>query len=275
MHGSVASHPAVQRLLEPQQLIINPRGPHPLFTGVHSILAVSEFPASQWHASPTDARAVLEIGERQSAGADGAGSAPAIWLERLGEGQVLAFSVATPFSNGVIAEKDNARLLSNIIAWSRERGGIVIFDDDHQGAVSYYDAKAFFHDPRLHRTLLWILVLWLLFVLGSQRMRPSTDGWNRGDITNFIGVTGGFFASSLTPAAAGAQLFHNFFNIMRHNLDLPEDGLPLWEWLAADARVPASQLGEWQRLYERTRAGKSVDLVRLHNLLTGLRGTLE
>jgi spore germination protein YaaH len=62
---------------------------------------------------------------------------------------------------------------------------------------------------------------------------------------------------------------------MRHNLDLPEDGLPLWEWLAADARVPASQLGEWQRLYERTRAGKSVDLVRLHNLLTGLRGTLE
>jgi hypothetical protein len=266
---------AVQALLDPQPLIITPRGAHPLFTGVQSILAVSEFPASRWHATPMDARVVLEIGERPVTGAQGATVAPAIWLERQGDGQVLVFAVATPFSSGVIAEKDNARLLSNIIAWSRGPGGSVIFDDDHQGAASYYDAKAFFRDPRLHRTLLWILVLWLLFVLGSQRMRPAADAWNRADITSFIAVTGGFFASSLTPAAAGAQLFHNFFNLVRRSLHLPEDGLPVWEWLGADARVRRPQLGELRRLYERTHAGKSVDLVQLHNLLTGLRGTLE
>jgi len=323
---------AVQRLLEPQRFTITPSS-HPLFDGVHSILATSEFPASRWSADPMDASPALEIGHRGSAtveakGAEGEGKGdegattgaegattgaegatkgaeggttgaeggtkgegggkgaegraesgaksaePAVWLKSWGDGQILVFAFASPFSNGAIAEKDNARLLSNIVARSRDRTGAVIFDDDHQGAVSYTDAKAFFHDPRLHRTLLWILVLWLLFVLGTQRMRPGMDVWNPADITTFIGVTGGFFASVLTPAAAGSQLFKNFFNTVRRNLDLREDGTPVWEWFATNARVEASSLAELQRLYARTQTGKSIDLVRLHNILSRLTGTL-
>jgi hypothetical protein len=264
---------AVRQLLEPQRALIDPSS-HPLFDGVHSILAISEFPASHWRADPMDSSPVLEIGHRRSA-AGGNGAEPAVWLRPQGDGQIIVFAFASTFSNRAIAEKDNARLLSNIIAWSRGRSGAVIFDDDHQGAVSYYDAKAFFHDARLHRTILWILVLWLLYVLGSQRMRPGTDAWNPADITSFIGVTGGFFASVLTPSAAGSRLFSNFFNALRRNLDLPEDGTPVWEWLAKNARVEASSLAELQRLHARTRAGQSVDLVRLHNILSRLRGTLE
>ena len=43
----------------------------------------------------------------------------------------------------------------------------MIIDDAHQGLVSFYDPDKFFGDSRLHRTLLWLLGLWLVFVLGT------------------------------------------------------------------------------------------------------------
>jgi hypothetical protein len=266
---------AVAALLDSQRFIIEPSGPHPLNVGIRGLLALSDFPASHWRAQPMDEEPLLDIGERAVPQAQGAAiRQPAIWLKRQGEGQIIVIGVASALSNAAIAERDNARLASNIVAWSRSPGGAVIFDDDHQGAVSYYDAKAFFRDPRLHRSILWILVLWLLFVMGSQRLRGAADNWNRAGITKFIGVTGGFFASSLTPSAAGAQLFRNFFNAVRRNLRLREDGAPLWDWLAADARVPGAMLAELKILYDRTQAGKSVDLIRLHNILSDLKGTV-
>ena len=137
--------------LEPRQVIIEPKGSHSLLDGVHSVLAVSEFPASHWRGVPMDASPALDLAHREADEKAGIGADPAIWLKPQLKGQILIFSVGSPFTNRAIAERDNARLFSNIVAWSVRRGGTVIFDDAHQGAVSYYDAKAFFRDPRLHR----------------------------------------------------------------------------------------------------------------------------
>jgi hypothetical protein len=178
------------------------------------------------------------------------------------------------FDNGLIGEADNGRLFSNIIAWSRSAEGQVIFDDDHQGVVDYYDAKAFFHDSRLHRTLLWVVVLWLLFVLGWQRLRPAAGPWKRVDITHSIAVTGEFFASVLTPAATAMRLFENFFDSVRPILGL-KPGDPVLGALAADARARTLDLAELERLYARTRAGERVNLIELHNLISRVLRTLQ
>ena len=85
-----------------------------------------------------DQSGVLRVG--QVTGANDA----AIWIRRQGNGQVILFAVAGLFSNRDLGTGDNAKLLSNTIAWALGPGGSVIFDDAHQGAVSYYDAKAFF-----------------------------------------------------------------------------------------------------------------------------------
>jgi hypothetical protein len=264
----------VLKQLEPERSMFRARGSEPLFDGVRSVVALSEFPASHWNGTAVDRSAVLEIGERPAA-ADATAAEPVAWLRRHGDGQVLVIGFASIFDNALIGEQDNARLLANIIAWSRDLKGSVIFDDDHQGAVEYYDAKAFFHDPRLHRTLLWTIVLWLLFVLGWQRLRPAAGEWNPIDITHSIGITGEFFAGALSPAAAGARLFDNFFNTVRRNLGLPEDGRPVWEWLAADARTGAADLAALEQLYARTRAGRRVDLIKLQNLTSRILGILN
>jgi hypothetical protein len=216
-----------------------------------------------------DRSAALQIGQIAGSGE------PAIWVRRQGAGQVITFAVASIFSNELIGEQDNARLLSNIIAWSRSPSGVVIFDDAHQGSVSYYDAKAFFADPRLHRTVGWIVLLWFVFVLGVQHLRRRNSDWNPADVTAFIGTSGEFFAATLTPAAAGARLLANFFNPIRRRLALREDGTPVWDWLSAQAGVSANELSELRRLQDRIRSGRRVDLIRLQNLLSGLQGNLS
>jgi hypothetical protein len=255
-------------LFKPQVILIEPRGAHPLMEGVHSIRVESDLPASRWRATPMDQSGVLRVG--QVAGANDA----AIWIRRQGRGQVILFAVAGLFSNKDLGTGDNAKLLSNTVAWALGPGGAVIFDDAHQGAVSYYDAKAFFADPRLHRTIGWLVFLWFVFVLGIQRLRIHFNAWHPVDVTAFIGASAQFLASTLTPVAVGSRLLVNFFNSIRRRLGLREDGTPLWEWLSQQAAVSSGDLGELRRLHELTQAGRRVDLLRLQNLLSRLQGKI-
>jgi hypothetical protein len=259
---------ALRGMLQTRASTLEPRGSHALLEGVRAVSVVSDLPASRWRASPMDRSGVLQIGRIAGTGD------PALWLRRQGNGQVITFAVASIFSNRLLGTGDNARLLSNLIAWSRSSAGAVIFDDAHQGLVSYYDAKAFFADPRLYRTLSWIVLLWLVFVLGVQRLRTRRRAWSPADVTAFIGTSGEFFAATVTPADTAARLFANFFNSLRRRLNLREDGAPLWEWLSAQAGMRAGDLAELRRLHERIGTSRRVDLMRLQNLLSRLQGIL-
>jgi hypothetical protein len=258
----------INGILEPKKSILEPRGAHPLLADVHAVQVVSDLPASRWRATPMDRAAVLQIGEI-------AGTAdPAVWLRSQGRGQIITVGVASIFSNQLLGERDNARLLSNLIAWSIREGGAVLFDDVHQGAVSYYDAAAFFRDPRLYRTLGWILLLWLVFVLGVQGLRLRSRDWNPIDVTAFVAVSGEFLASALPAAGVGARLFENFFNRIRRRLGLAADGRPVWEWLSAQAGLSLAELAELRRLHDRIQSGRRVDLSRLQTLLSELQGKI-
>lgn len=261
---------AFEKLLQPERSSIEPHGAHPLLQEIQTISALSEFPASRWRASSLDHKAILVLGTRTDDDVDAPDTKAVLWLKRQGAGQIIICAFATPFNNQLLGETDNAQLFANILAWSRAAHGAVLFDDMHQGLVSYYDAKAFFGDPRLHRTLLWILLLWLVFVMGWQRFRPQLDQWQPMDVTTFIKVTGSFFAGSLTTANTGQRLFENFFNRIRRRVALPEDGQPVWEWLTTQASIANQELHDLQQLYASTQRGKRVDLIHLQNRLNSL-----
>jgi Domain of unknown function (DUF4350) len=253
---------------EPQQIVIEPRGMHALMEGVHSLRVLSDLPASRWRAIPMDSSGILQIGQVRG------GAEAAIWVKRQGRGQVITLAVAGLFSNREVGSADNARLLSNIVAWSRGKGGAVIFDDAHQGSVNYYDAKAFYADPRLHRSIGWLVLLWLLFVLGIQRFRTHVSNWRPADVTAFVKTSGDFIASTLTPAAAGSRMLANFFNSIRRRIGAGEDGTPTWEWLASQATVSLSEVAELRKLQARILSGRRFDLIRLQNLLSQLQGKI-
>ena len=257
---------ALNVLSEPRTIVIEPRGEHPLMEGVHTLSVISDLPASRWRAAPMDSSGILQVA-RMTDGGTGA-----IWVKRQEKGQVITLAVAGLFSNRDIGAADNAALLANLIAWSLKPGGTVIFDDAHQGAVGYYDAKAFYADPRLHRTIGWLVLLWFIFVLGIQRLNARPDDRRPADVTAFLGRSGEFLASSVAPATAANRLLANFFNSIRRRLGLPEDGAPTWEWLSSHGAVTRGEVTELQELHDRIQAGRRFNLPRLQNLLNQLRG---
>jgi hypothetical protein len=259
---------AVTRLVEPQRTESAPNGEHPLLEGVQSVLAVSEFPSAQWQAA-SDRRVVLELASDRDS------KVPALWLTPHGDGQVIVSAYGSIFTNKLLGEHDNGQLLANIVRTSLGEQGSVIIDDAHQGLVSFYDPDKFYGDSRLHRSLAWLFVLWLVFVLGPRRLRGTPRGWNPLDVTSFVRATGGFMARVLRPAAAGQRLFANFFNEIRGRLGLALDGAPVWDWLAGHAAIQTADLDRLQELHARVAERRSVNLTELHNLVARVRAQLN
>lgn len=259
---------ALKALSASRLIAIEPRGIHPLMKGVRALQVGSDLPSARWLAAPTDSSGVLQVAQLAQ------GGNAAIWIKPQRDGQIILLGVAGLFSNRDLANADNAQLLANVIGWSREAGSAVIFDDVHQGAVDYYDAKAFFKDPRLHRTLWWLVLLWFIFILGMQRFRGHAQDKAAADVTTFVSGSGDFLASALTPPAAGARLLMNFFNSIHRRLGTREDGSPVWDWLSAQAAVGSNEIGELQQLASRIESGRRFNLPRLQNLLSQLQGKI-
>ncbi|GFE79556.1 hypothetical protein GCM10011487_15560 [Steroidobacter agaridevorans] len=260
---------AVQtKLPEPLHFEMRPAGTHPLLEGVNKVSATSEYLTSKWDAW-TKGMGVLELAHDPESGA------PVLWLLPEGNGQIIVSAYGSIFGNKLLGEDDNARLLANIVRWSLRGNGKVIIDDAHQGLVAFYDPDAFFGDSRLHATLWWLLALWLVFVLGSQRLRPSQSSWNPVDITGFVRATGGFMARVMRPATVGQQMIANFFNDARKRHGLPADGSPMWEWLSAQTVVSEQDVERLQALHAKVQRGHRVNLSQLHNLLIRLRAALN
>jgi len=267
--ASLAAALASMRLEEPAEFKLVPNGAHPLLEGVSSAVAVSEFPSSKWRAYAPNSDLLLELAHEPRS------QVPVLWWLREGRGQILVAAYGSLFTNKVLGREDNARLAANIVSAMRTAQGTVIFDDAHQGLVAFYDPDAFFGDSRLHRSLLWLLGLWLVFVLGALRLRPAADTWKPLDITSFVRATGGFMARVLKPAAAGQQLFVNFFNDVRRRLGLTPNGAPVWEWLRLHTPLSAHEIARLQQLHLKVASGRRVDLVQLHNELVRVREILD
>ena len=255
--------------LQPRPISFAPQGQHPLLRGVGSLYAISELPTENWLAHPLDLTLALGIARRPDL------DQSVLWLKGMGRGQIIVSAFATPFSNRAITQADNALLFSNIIAWTRAPAGAVIFDDAHQGLVSFYDPAHFFADPRLHLTLLWILILWLVFVLGPRPLRGALDPWHAVDETALLEASARFYSVAVDPADARRSLFENFFNGLRRRIGLSPNGQPVWDWLSLQAAITTAQRSELQDLYARVCAQERVSLPRLHNFLIRLQGQLK
>lgn len=254
------------------KLEIRPNGKFPLLDGIQH-LETAQYLSRSWHARAVDARLPLQLAARSDDGEQ------VIWLERDGAGQILLCTVASLFSNAGVLRADNALLLANVIAWSRGPAGAVIFDDAHQGLTAFYDAKAFFADPRLHATLGWIVLLWLAFVVGSQPLRIHRREWQPLDETAYVEAGGRYLAAVVRPADAAQRLIEEFLESLRARLNLEPhaDGHTahtVWQWLRTQPSASAAERQELQACYTRACAGERVNLTRLQNLLAQLRRNL-
>ena len=264
---AAASGNSIQAILEPTHPDLVPIGTSSLFDGVRTLATASDLGASRWTVLAQGSAPLLELARRADT------QEVALWSEPQGEGRLLISAYADLFSNQQLGLAYNARLLSNLLRDRLGPGGTVIFDDSHQGIVDYYDPAAFFADARLHHTLLWLLLLWLLFVLGAQRLRASGELQRPVDDTAMLEASAGFLANMLSTAATARRLLELFFNRLRRRLARPLDGQPVWDWLEAHARVRPQDLDELKQIYQRAYADERINLIRLQSLLSQLAGS--
>jgi hypothetical protein len=245
---------------------LHPSGRIGLLAGVTQLATLSPLPSTQWEARALDTEPVLELARRTDS-AD-----PVLWLKSSGDGAFIVSAYASLFNNQVIGKADNARLLSDIVAWSLQPGGRVIFDDAHQGAVDEYDAAKFFTDPRLHHTLGWLVLLWLAWVLAAQPLRAAAPNASGIDEGAMLRTTAGFFAGVLRPVTSAQWLFDEFFDRLRRRHGLAHGADPPWDWLASHAGVRSGVLAELRDLYAQVRIGHRVSLVRLQQIISQISG---
>ena len=251
------------RSLGASRLDIRPRGAHPLLAGVKRIIAPLPLPSRPWRSYLTYDRLPLELAALEP------GGQPALWLEHYGGGQIILSAVAGPFSNTGMRDPGNARLLANILAWSLAPGGAVVFDDAHEGLSAFYDARTFFADPRLHATLGWIVLLWLIFVMGSQPLRVASPAWQPPDEAAYIEGSARYLAAVTDPAEAAQRLIEDFLGELPGHP--PGSGANAWQRLDAHPGIARAQRAALRTCHERARTGRRVNLARLQNLLAQLR----
>jgi hypothetical protein len=260
---AAAQEPRRPSIRSGTEIELEPVQGHPLMNGVTVLRGYSDADSALWRPSVPDSSPalLLRIAEERSSGLD------AGWQRAYGNGHIIVLASGTMLTNHLVAEADAGRFVGNLLSHHVGGDGVVIFDDMHQGLSVIYDAAAFYGDPRLHRTLWFLLAAWFVYVLGSSnRLAPPAPGRAAPRQRDFLEAVGGFMARRLAARDAGALLLEAWFDDVRRSRGLRADSPP-WDALEA---TPTLDRGTYERLrrYHATLAeGRAVNLVRLHNTL--------
>lgn len=195
------------------------------------------------------------------------GKGDAVWQIKAGEGQIFLALTPDLFSNTRLNHADNARFFVNLLGQALSKDGKLLFDDYHFGLSELYDPEAFFKDTRLHQTLGFLGVLWILYVIGySDRLAPVRVPPVKLSMRDFIDATAGFFARRVQQRALAAELVKHLLLDIRLGRRLSDEE-QTWRWLEHHPQIPAGQLA----LLRRAVAQRRISLTRLTNAIIHIR----
>jgi hypothetical protein len=249
---------------EPQRTVIVPNRSHAYFDGVARVIALSDYPRRVWTVKVPYQGFVLSLAHERET------REGALWTRPLGKGRIIVSGYGSLFTNRAIGLGDNAKLLANIVGVNVGQRGTVLFDDAHQGVGATYDPDKFYKDRRLYTTLAVLGLLWLIWVLGSTRLRLPSIRNPQPREAELVRAAGAFLSRAL-PAHAGArQLIENFFRRVSARAGIPREGPVPWELLERNTRIAAADLEQLRRWHEEAGSRRRVPLRALHNLILRL-----
>jgi hypothetical protein len=252
--------PDFNALITPHRATLVPNRPHPYFQHVAEVTALSDYTARSWTVKVPYQGFVLALARGVETGEG------AIWTRPLGKGRIVVSGFGSIFTNRAMAGADNGRLLANIVAATVKEEGVVLFDDAHQGLGAAYDPQKFYKDRRLYMTAAIVMGLWLVWVLGSTRLRVPLTRDSTPREAELVRAAGSFLARVLPRHAAARRLLENFFRRVNERAQRRAADPP-WELLERHPRVAAHDLDQLKHWYAQACVERPVPLGRLYNLL--------
>ena len=265
--SSFSEGSASRRLDEPQRSTLVPNRGHAFLDGVATALALSDYPRralspQAWTLGLPHDGFMLCLARARETGAG------ALWVRPHGSGTVIVSGFGSLFSNRALGLADNARLLANIVGASLGPGGMVLFDDEHQGLSDAYDPEKFWRDPRLYATVGVLAMLWLTWVLGGTRLRVPASRTAAPREAQLVRATGVFLARALSAPAAARRMFEHFFRRLRRHAPRALDSAgPPWQLLEHHPRIARADFEQLREWYAAAHSAGRVPLTRLHNLM--------
>ena len=260
-------------LLEvPSRMTLTATGPHVLLEGVKTLELVSDYESEDWSLRMPYDNFVLTLARTE-------GGEGALFEQRVGEGRVLLSSGGSLFTNRALGDADNARLFANIVSSRMTRDGVVLFDDLRQGLSASYDPARFYEDPRLFKTVFIVLGLWLVWVLGSTRLRAPAVVTHDPSEAELVQRAGGLIARTVAPAHTALRLFDLFFARVsraarRAGGAVPDRG-DQWQWLERHGAILPQELDRLKTWYADAHSARKLPLIDLQNLLDTLEKRLK
>ena len=200
----------------------------------------------------------------------------AFWEFRHGSGGGWVSSHPDLFGNIMLGLADNARFFNNIINRALGEDGTVIFDDMHLGLSDLYDADNFFRDPRLHNTLWFIGLFWLVYLLGySNRLAPVKESVNRPGSIEFVEAMAGYFARRITPLIIGRNLLEQFNTEVRNFYRQPHSDLPVTRLLRSYSPVQEKDIRALDTLTQKIDHSKTVNLIQLSRTIDRIKRMMK
>lgn len=251
---------------EPVRTYIQPNRAHAYFEGMNNVIALSDYPRQAWTVKVPYQGFVLSLAHERESGEG------ALWTRPLGRGRIVVSGFGSIFTNRAIGLGDNAQLLANIVGANVAEDGAVLFDDVHQGVGATYDPSKFYQDRRLYITIGVLGALWLVWVLGSTRLRLRSTPGTVPREAELIRAAGGFLSRALPQHAGARRLIENFFRRvnLRAGSAWRADARAPWELLERNSRIATSDIEQLRRWYADAHASKHVPLRALHNLILRL-----
>jgi hypothetical protein len=269
----IGSSVTARAFAQPQRATLVPNGPHPLFERVHTVSALSDYPARTWTVKiPYDGFVLSLANERET----GEG---VLWLRPLGRGQVIVSGLGSVFTNRALGLADNGQFLANLVGATLEPDGAVLFDDMHQGLGAAYDPAKFYSDPRLYETVAIFALVWLCWVLGATRLQsPANRAGMPPREADLVRATGGFLARVMSDDAGARGLFEHFFRRLAARVPAghlrPDESEPQWQLLEGHSGLAPADLQQLRRWHTAAMAARKVPLERLHNLMSKIKASL-
>jgi hypothetical protein len=264
--------PVPREYVVPPSIPLTPTGPHVLLTGVGKLSVVTDYEPEAWSLRMPYDSFVLTLART----ADGEG---ALFEQRLGRGRILLSASGSMFTNRALGNDDNARLFANIVRASVAPEGAVLFDDLRQGLSASYDPARFYKDPRLFKTLFITLALWLIWVLGSTRLRAPAIVAHDPSEAELVRHAGGLIARTVAPFHTALRLFDHFFagvaRAARGSRGVTFERGELWQWLEQHAAILPQELDQLKTWYADAHAERNLPLAPLQNLLDTLEKRLK
>ena len=216
-----------------------PQSVHPILADIEQVEAeTTPYLLERAWTLESDDQDNLALGLLHASGRD----MTSVWLMSAGAGQIVLTLTPDIFSNARLNHANNAQFFINLINQSLSEHGRLLFDDYHFGLSDLYDPERFFQDRRLHKTLAFLVLFWLFYVIGySERLAPIRVRAKKISACDSVDVMAVFFARRLNKRLLGDELVKHLLEEIARSRRLRDED-EVWQWLERHSRIEKQQL---------------------------------